>query len=297
MNEQKRSLSATEETLLEDLVRRARGGIVIYPFVWLITALWAEIYSKNPFFFWINSLFFLLLIIFRTGFDIHFSKRKQQDTKKTTRILVTLILASGIHWGMTSVWIIFVADYAKLHYVYIIILAALACGGTATLSIAREIRLLYPFFIFGPSMVGAVIIGGGENYVLVILATLTIVYILDASRVSARDYFRANYHRALAEKRNLRLVEEIESRRKTEKELEKLISELQEALAEVKTLRGILPICSHCKKIRDDQGYWNKIESYLNEYSEARFSHGLCPECTEELYGQELWYKKHREKE
>lgn len=59
---------------------------------------------------------------------------------------------------------------------------------------------------------------------------------------------------------------------------------LKEAQKEIKTLRGILPICSHCKKIRDDQGYWKQIESYIHEHSEAEFSHGVCPECFKKHY-------------
>lgn len=62
--------------------------------------------------------------------------------------------------------------------------------------------------------------------------------------------------------------------------------------AEVKTLEGIIPICSSCKKIRDDEGYWNKIESYIQEHSEASFSHGMCPECADKLYGDQPWYIK-----
>lgn len=55
--------------------------------------------------------------------------------------------------------------------------------------------------------------------------------------------------------------------------------ELKEALIEVKTLSGLLPICISCKKIRDDKGYWNQLEAHISKYSEARFSHGICPEC------------------
>jgi len=65
---------------------------------------------------------------------------------------------------------------------------------------------------------------------------------------------------------------------------EKLLQELQGALADVKTLRGLLPICSSCKKIRDDDGYWQTLEHYIQEHSEARFSHGLCGDCIEKLY-------------
>ncbi len=62
---------------------------------------------------------------------------------------------------------------------------------------------------------------------------------------------------------------------------EKLIAELQDALAKVKQLSGMLPICASCKKIRDDKGYWNQIELYITEHSEALFSHGLCPDCSD----------------
>jgi hypothetical protein len=59
---------------------------------------------------------------------------------------------------------------------------------------------------------------------------------------------------------------------------------LERLLAEVKTLGGMLPICSHCKKIRDDKGYWNQIEAYLNEHTEAEFTHGICPDCAKEIF-------------
>ena len=72
------------------------------------------------------------------------------------------------------------------------------------------------------------------------------------------------------------------------KEKSKLIIELQDALEEVKTLSGLIPICSFCKKIRDDNGYWNQIESYIKEHSEAEFSHGICPECAKKQYPEYL---------
>ena len=71
---------------------------------------------------------------------------------------------------------------------------------------------------------------------------------------------------------------------KAAKERENIILELQDALAEVITLRGVIPICSSCKKVRDDKGYWNQIESYIRDRSEADFSHSICPECAKELY-------------
>lgn len=76
----------------------------------------------------------------------------------------------------------------------------------------------------------------------------------------------------------------MQARQRAEAERERLIAELQEALAKVKTLRGLIPICSSCKKVRDDQGYWTQLETYLKQHSDAEFSHGLCLECMRKLY-------------
>ena len=75
------------------------------------------------------------------------------------------------------------------------------------------------------------------------------------------------------------MLEDIDERKKSDEANRKLMEELREALAEVKTLSGMLPICSGCKKIRDDSGYWNRIESYIESHTGAQFSHGLCPDC------------------
>lgn len=84
--------------------------------------------------------------------------------------------------------------------------------------------------------------------------------------------------------------------KEAEQAREKLIEELSEALEKVKMLSGLMPICAKCKKIRDDKGYWNNLESYIEKYSEASFSHGLCPECSDEMYGDQDWYIKGKNK-
>jgi len=71
---------------------------------------------------------------------------------------------------------------------------------------------------------------------------------------------------------------------KVEKELLNERNELQKALSEIKTLSGLFPICASCKKIRDDKGYWNQIELYIRDHSEAKFTHSICPPCAEKLY-------------
>lgn len=82
------------------------------------------------------------------------------------------------------------------------------------------------------------------------------------------------------------LVEDISERRRAAEERERNIAELKEALANVKTLRGLIPICASCKKIRDDKGYWSQVEVYVRDRSEAEFSHGICPDCMKTLYGR-----------
>jgi len=77
---------------------------------------------------------------------------------------------------------------------------------------------------------------------------------------------------------------DITEAKRAQDERERLINELQRALADLKTLSGLVPICANCKKIRDDKGYWTQVEAYIQEHSEARFSHGLCPDCAAKLY-------------
>jgi PAS domain S-box-containing protein len=87
-------------------------------------------------------------------------------------------------------------------------------------------------------------------------------------------------------------IQDISERKRSEhaleeaaKEREKLVKELQYALDNIKTLQGLIPICSNCKKIRDDKGFWNQVEVYVSEHTDARFSHGICPDCGKKLYG------------
>ena len=85
----------------------------------------------------------------------------------------------------------------------------------------------------------------------------------------------------LDEKEIIMAVEVALFKDKSDKERRKLLDE-------IKILRGILPICSHCKKIRNDEGYWQEIADYIRKHSEAEFSHGICPDCTKQYYGEYL---------
>jgi PAS domain S-box-containing protein len=78
------------------------------------------------------------------------------------------------------------------------------------------------------------------------------------------------------------LFRDISERKNAEVERERLIGELRAALAQVRTLRGLIPICAWCKKIRNDGGYWEQLEAYIKNHSEADFTHGMCPDCAKE---------------
>jgi hypothetical protein len=90
--------------------------------------------------------------------------------------------------------------------------------------------------------------------------------------------------------------QDITEQKNAEQERLKLIDKLQQALSELETLRGLLPICACCKKIRDDHGYWNHIESYLRKHTLADFTHTLCPDCVKQFY-PDLWQKMEAGKE
>jgi hypothetical protein len=90
--------------------------------------------------------------------------------------------------------------------------------------------------------------------------------------------------------------QDITAQKNAEQDRLKLIEKLQQALSELDTLRGLLPICACCKKIRDDHGYWNHIESYLRKHTLADFTHTLCPDCVKQFY-PDLWQKMEAGKE
>jgi DNA-binding response OmpR family regulator len=73
-------------------------------------------------------------------------------------------------------------------------------------------------------------------------------------------------------------------------ERKKLLTQLEHSMREIRKLRGFLPICANCKKIRDDKGYWTQVEVYISEHSEAEFSHGICPDCAQKMYPK--YYQK-----
>lgn len=121
---------------------------------------------------------------------------------------------------------------------------------------------------------GVVITGCGSEEVAV-----------EAMRQGACDYLIKDTDRSYLTVLPL-TIDNVLARRKAERDREELIVQLQQALSQVKTLQGILPICGRCKKIRNDEGYWSEIETFVKAHSEAEFSHGFCPDCLKKELGE-----------
>lgn len=96
---------------------------------------------------------------------------------------------------------------------------------------------------------------------------------------------------------SVHVAHDITERKRVEMERDRFISQLREALSQIKTLRGFLPICAFCKKIRDDEGYWQQMEKYIRDHSDAEFSHGICPDCLKKHYPSIVDEKENIEKE
>lgn len=200
-------------------------------------------------------------------------------------IIITVL--SGTLWGSAAVYL-FPID-SILHQSFIaFVLGGMVAGAAGTLSVLMEAFNAYSLPVLLLLTLKFFSVGDKVHIAMGIMVLIYSVLILSIARsisATTRSYIE---EKDRSEELNRELESEITDRIKAEEERERLISELQEALSKVKTLSGLLPICSSCKKIRDDKGYWNQIESYIKRHSEADFTHSICPDCTAKLYGKLL---------
>jgi hypothetical protein len=120
-----------------------------------------------------------------------------------------------------------------------------------------------------------------NGFILRILRREEIKAVITVNEIAFSEYLDKYLNLALSIM-NLSILP-IENARKFKTIVKKTLS-LERALSEVKTLQGLLPICANCKKVRDDEGLWTKIDEYLTSHTDAQFSHSLCPDCARELY-------------
>ena len=164
--------------------------------------------------------------------------------------------AIGLAWGLGAAALLRhlpTADGMLLLAVF----GTFVAGAAGTLVADPMAFRLYTLCLLVPQVTGMVILAQDRAYLIAAILTLGLVVFMIA--------FNAEAHRAFVDHLGTTAA-------------------LEDALGSVKTLTGLLPICASCKKIRDDQGYWNQIEVYVRDHSEADFSHGLCPDCERRLY-------------
>ena len=156
-------------------------------------------------------------------------------------------------------------------YFLIILIAATTSSLKQMLGLSLLLCLVYGAVLYQESLAAEKLLEG-HLLRLPLLLIMAIFYGVMSERL----------RKVSAEKSGL--MDDIAERKQTEQERERLIAELQAAMANIKTLSGFLPICAHCKNIRDDQGYWRSVEEYVRTHAEVDFSHGICPRCLEKHF-------------
>lgn len=176
----------------EDLTIRARGGMFVYLAVWLVSTIWANVPASHPVFFYLNTLLISITLLLRLLHYRIVRKNPQYKIDLMSRALILLVLFSALHWGLLSAWILYSNEFPQLNYPYMIMLAAFAIGGTTTLSISREIRIFYPVLMFIPALLQGLLFDENSLFLMLsLLALLSYIYVLEASRVSSEDYYKA----------------------------------------------------------------------------------------------------------
>jgi len=182
-------------------------------------------------------------------------------------ILVQILVVLGAGFMLASILASFslkekVPAALRTRWRYISGLMIFFLAGYAAFAVILASRIAFPLEL----LTGVIFFWGAVFVFLVVRLTRETINKIHGSREQI----------ALAHKHVVLKNKEIE---KTQAEKEKLINDLQNALQEVDMLSGLLPICAWCKKIRDDRGYWNQLETYIIKHSKAKFSHGMCPDC------------------
>jgi hypothetical protein len=231
----------------------------------------------------------LLNEVFAFGYLLYF-----YFISKCRILQATLSLAFTYMGNMFLIVVFFASNRSGFHYYYILV-------GPTIYFFLRNINrkfivavtsLAYILFVVCETMGSryAELTLSDNHYHFLYFSTISIVFILlivivhtFIEEIDSRQMRLEQFAKDLS-KVNDELMSEIEERKQVEAALTEERNRLQKALDEIRTLSGMLPICSSCKKIRDDKGYWSQIESYIMAHSEAQFSHSICPKCAKALY-------------
>ncbi len=256
---------------LSDLIRRALAGSFVYPLIWIAIGFMKGLHNTHPRLLFVNLCITSLLAAIRASLAFVPKQTIDEHYKNIARLFEITVVFQGFHFSCLTIYVYFTNDLQSLIFPMAISAAGTVTAGATTLGINKCIRFLFPTAFMLPMVVVLMWYFSFVNLLVSILIVISFSYIILSTKRVYQDYWRAITNEALLEQR---------------------ASELERKMKEIEVLSGLLPICSSCKKIRDDKGYWNRIENYIEKHSSAQFSHGICEECSDKLYGDETWYKE-----
>ena len=184
-----------------DLTKRAKGGIAIYLFAWLLITLPYQYPDRFPWFFYSNIVVLLLILISRLLHLIAIDRKPDISISFANCWLVSAILLAGLHWGVLCLWTLINETYSEISIYLVIAAATLGIAGTVTLSISDAIRRIYPVTVFGPLILGLLLHGEIQSIVLATMSGLALIYVFVASKTASQDYWQSIINQALAEQR------------------------------------------------------------------------------------------------
>jgi len=244
----------------------------------LVIVLWSRI-SHPVLILWLTSS--QLISLLRYALLVRYRRSDAAGTGRYwERNLLIGTLASAVCWGSAGI-VMFPVESMPHQAFLAFVLGGMSAGAVTAYSVSMRLFLSFALPALTPITVRFFLQNDDLHLAMGGMALLFILLVTDsARRVHATITKSLNLEVA-----NQHLIHDLTvARDELEHRVEQRTSELREALSEVKVLSGLLPICSNCKKIRDDQGYWNQMELYIREHSEAEFTHSLCPECAKKLF-------------
>ena len=241
----------------------------------------------------------VLLSIARVFLIIAFQRKQPQgpDIYRWARLHVIGAIASGVMWALPSL-LLWPHGSPVYQLVWPICIVALAASAVAKYCSWKPAYVPYLFLTMVPVSLRLLSEDGLTYTVMGLLGFVFTIILAQTGKMmnsfsssvlsmSIRNEALSSFlsaEKAKEEELNAQLQQEIRERAQSQEELRLRNQELERALINIKQLSGMLPICSSCKKIRNDKGYWEQIEAYFRDHSELEFSHSICPECTKKLY-------------
>ena len=188
-----------------ELAKRARGGIFIYLVAWLILTVPTGIHVSEPGFFYLNTAILVLIMLSRLGHFCadRFGPSLPVSLRRTW--LVTTILGGALHWGLMCFWILTHDGFKQVEFYLIASAAVLGIAGTAALSIAREIRILFPLFMLLPTTIAYLYRHDPDDWILASMVVLALVYVIGTARTTGRDYWLSIENEMLAAQRAIEM--------------------------------------------------------------------------------------------